>query len=185
MPPRRLAVAQIAGRPLQVATASSRRSLTTTWPNSPWAASSCAARCRRASTCVGVVGAAADQARRAAPPRRRRDEDLHRLGHRLAHLARALDLDLQHDRDARRAMRSLELGAQRAVAAAGVLGVLDELAGRDAPLELLVGEEVVVDAVLLARPRARAWWPRPTARARARARAACGSACPCRPRRGR
>ena len=51
------------------------------------------------------------------------------------------------------AIRALELRAQRAVAVAGVLGVLDEVAGRDAVVELLGREEVVVDAVLLARPR--------------------------------
>jgi hypothetical protein len=48
---------------------------------------------------------------------------------------------------------ALELLAQRAVAAAGVLGPLDELAGGDALLELLLGEEVVVDALRLPRPR--------------------------------
>ena len=47
----------------------------------------------------------------------------------------------------------LELGAQRAVAAAGVLGVLEEVALDDAAVELGVVEEVVVRAVLL--PRAR------------------------------
>ena len=47
----------------------------------------------------------------------------------------------------------LELGAQRAVAAPGVVGVLDEVALRHAAVEVLAAEEVVVDAVPLARPR--------------------------------
>ena len=64
--------------------------------------------------------------------------------------------------------RSLELGAQRAVAAPGVVGVLDELARGDAAVELLAREEVVVDAVALARRAARAWSPRPTAPAAGR-----------------
>ena len=56
--------------------------------------------------------------------RGRLDEDLRRFGQRLAHLPRALDVDLEHDS----ARRALELAAQRAVAVAGVLGVLHELA---------------------------------------------------------
>src|SRR4051794_15234420 len=44
-----------------------------------------------------LVGSAADQARAKRFERRRRDEDLDGLGHRLAHLARALDLDLEQD----------------------------------------------------------------------------------------
>ena len=73
-------------------------------------------------------------------------------GHRLADLPRALDLDLQHDRLAGGGA-ALELRAQRPVAAAGVLGVLDERALGDEPIEVGVAQEVVVDAVLLARPR--------------------------------
>ena len=101
-----------------------------------------------------VVGAAADQARAQRLERGRRDEHLHRLGHRLAHLACALDLDLQHHRHAL-ADAAVELGAQRAVAAAGVVGVLDEVARGDPAVELLGAEEVVVDAVVLARARRR------------------------------
>ena len=99
-------------------------------------------------------------------------------------LARALDLDLEHDR---RALRGalVELGAQRAVAAAGVLGVLEEVALDDAAIELDVVEEVVVRRRAPRPGAARGWWRRRRARARARARAACGSACPCRPRKGR
>ena len=76
---------------------------------------------------------------------------------------------------------ALELRAQRPVAAPGVVGVLDELARRDQLVETLAGEEVVVDAVALARAGARGWWPTPTARARGAVRAGPGSACPCRP----
>ena len=88
---------------------------------------------------------------RSASSRRRRDEDPHRLGHRLAHLARALHLDLEHHGDPARDA-PVELGAQRPVAPARVAGVLDELAGRRARSNS-ASEEVVVDAVLLARPR--------------------------------
>ena len=70
-------------------------------------------------------------------------------GQRLAHLARALDVDLEHDP----ARRALQLGAQRAVAVAGVDGVLHELAGGHAAIEVVLAEEVVVDPVHLARPR--------------------------------
>jgi hypothetical protein len=69
-----------------------------------------------------------------------------------------LDLDLEHDGHARRGA-PLELRAQRAVAAARVRRVLDELPGAHARVELLVGEEVVVDAVALPRARARASSP--------------------------
>ena len=58
-------------------------------------------------------------------------------------LARALDLDLEHDRRALgRAL--VQLRAQRAVAAPGVLGVLEEVALEHAAVELDVVEEVVV-----------------------------------------
>ena len=59
----------------------------------------------------------------------------------------------------------LELGAQRPVAAAGVLGVLEEVALDHAAVELDIVEEVVVRAVLLARAR------RPGGRGDGRARA--------------
>ena len=107
--------------------ASSSRSLTTTWRELRLGGELLARRPEAALDLLGVVGAAPDQARAQRLERRRRDEDLHRLGHRLAHLARALDLDLEHDRDARR-HAALELRAQRPVAVAGVVGVLDELA---------------------------------------------------------
>ena len=78
---------------------------------------------------LGVLGAAADEPGAQRVLRRRGDEDLDRLGHRVADLAGALDLDLEHDR-VPAGDRAVELGAQRAVAAAAVLGVLDEVARR-------------------------------------------------------
>ena len=62
----------------------------------------------------------------------------------------ALNLDLEHHRDAR-AHAALELGAKRPVAPPGVVGVLDELSCGHAAVELVVAEEVVVDAVALSR----------------------------------
>jgi hypothetical protein len=108
-------VERLADDAVSSSTASSRRSLTTTAGELVAASSSASAVRRRACDLLGVVGAAADEPRAAAPRRRRRDEDLQRLGHRLAHLARALDLDLEHDR-VPGAQPALELGAQRAVA---------------------------------------------------------------------
>ena len=126
--------------------------MTTTWPNSPWARNSSCAVASRASTC----SLSSVPRERAAPQRllaRRRDEDLDGIGQRRADLARALDLDLEHHGVA--ALEPLlELGAERPVAAARVARVLDELARLCAPLELFVGEEVVVDARRLARARA-------------------------------
>ena len=81
--------------------------------------------------------------------RRRLDEDPRSFRERFLHLARTLDVDLEHDS----ARRALQLAAQRAVAVAGVDGVLDELAGGHAAIEVLLAEEVVVDPVDL--PRAR------------------------------
>src|SRR4051794_27670765 len=84
--------------------------------------------------------------------RRRSDEHLHGLGEGLADLAGALDLDLE-DHGHAGVDPAAQLGAQGAVAAAGVLGVLDEVPRVHARVELLRGQEVVVDPVLL--PRAR------------------------------
>src|SRR5215218_7935475 len=97
------------------------------------------------------VGPAADEPGLERLLARGRDEDLGRLGHRLADLARALDLDLEQHRGVAGAS-PLELVAEGSVAPAGVAGVLDEVAAVHARLELVVGEEVVVDAVLLPRP---------------------------------
>jgi hypothetical protein len=60
-----------------------------------------------------------------------------------------LYVDLEHDP----ARRALQLGAQRAVAVSGVDGVLDELAGGDPAVEVVLAEEVIVDPVDLARTR--------------------------------
>ena len=99
---------------------------------------------------LAVVGAAPDQAGAQCLRGGRRDEHLHRLGQRGAHLAGSLHLDLEHHRDAR-AHAALELGAKRPVAPPGVVGVLDELSCGHAAVELVVAEEVVVDAVALSR----------------------------------
>ena len=74
-----------------------------------------------------IVGAASDEPGAERGERGRRNEHLDGLGHRCANLARALDLDLEHDGHAG-ANAVLELGAQRAVTPAGVVGVLDEVA---------------------------------------------------------
>ena len=81
-----------------------------------------------------------------------RDEDLERLGHRLADLPSPLDLDLQqYGRAFGHAL--LKLGAERPVAVAAVLGVLDELADIDPSLEHVAREEVVVHPIHFARAR--------------------------------
>ena len=61
------------------------------------AASSSCGDLQAALDLLGVVGAAARQAVAQRLGDGGRDEDLDRLGHRLADLPRALDLDLQHD----------------------------------------------------------------------------------------
>src|SRR5207302_1200677 len=101
---------------------------------------------------LGHVGSATDEPRPERIRGWRRDEYGHGAGHRVSHLSGALYLDLEHDRGAG-GQAALELRAQRSVAVARVCGVLDEVPGRDVRLELLVGHEVVVDAVTLAGPR--------------------------------
>ena len=135
-------------------TASSRRSLTTTWANSSWAASSASAVRSRALDLLGVVGAAADEARAQRLERRRRDEDLHRLGHRRRGPGARPGPRSRARPGAPARGPALELGAQRPVAAARVRRRARRTR-RPATraLELRVGEEVVVDAVL-ARPAA-------------------------------
>ena len=81
--------------------------------------------------------------------------------------------------------RAVELGAQRPVAAPGVVGVLDELARGDAPVELLAREEVVVDAVALAGARRARGRRDRQLQLRQRAPSARGSASPCRRPRAR
>src|SRR5207302_9281994 len=65
---------------------------------------------------------------------------------------RSLHLDLEHHWRAR-AQALLELRAQRAVAAPGIVRVLDERALGHVAVELIAREEVVVDAIALARAR--------------------------------
>jgi hypothetical protein len=74
-----------------------------------------------------------------------------RLRQLLADLPGPLDLDLEHHPVAPRPI--LDLGQERAVAIAGVGGVLEELTGLEPAFELLRGEEVVVAPVVLPRPR--------------------------------
>ena len=128
--------------------ASSRRSLTTTRLNSDCASSSPAAVRRRASTCSGV-GAPAYQAGAQRLAARRSDEHLECLGHRVADLTGPLDLDLQ-DHGLAAAQTSLHLGAEGAVTAARVGGVLHELALGDETIKLRETEKVIVDPVGLA-----------------------------------
>lgn len=83
--------------------------------------------------------------------RGRRDEDRGRLGHVAADGARAGQLDLDQ-RGSAGGEDAVDLGAERAVAVARVLDVLEEGPLAGAALELLRVEEVVLDAVDLARP---------------------------------
>jgi hypothetical protein len=62
------------------------------------------------------------------------------------HLAGALDVDLEHDS----ARRALQLAPERPVAVARIDGMLEELAGLDAAVEIGLAQEVVVDPVDLA-----------------------------------
>ena len=165
--------------------ARSRSSLTTTCANSSWAASSASAVCRRRVDLLGRVGAAA--ARRCTQRRtgRRRDEHGDRLRHRGADLARALDLDLEHDRRAC-GEPALELGCAGSRSRCRSSGACSTKSpARDVRVELLAREEVVADAVALARAR-RARGRRHRQRELGDALAAArGSASPCRPRRAR
>src|SRR5262245_5561478 len=99
------------------------------------------------------VGRAALQAPAELGERGRGDEDRGRLGHVAAHRAGPLQLDLDERRRAR-GEDPLDLRAQRPVAVAGVLDVLEEGALRDQRLELRGAQEVVLDPVDLARPAA-------------------------------
>ena len=69
----------------------------------------------------------------------------------LLHAQRALDLELEHA-DPALGGDPVDLGAQRAVAAADELDVLEELARLDPGDELLLAQEPVLAAVLLAGP---------------------------------
>src|SRR5262249_36282670 len=83
--------------------------------------------------------------------RRRQQEDEARVRAPLAHLARAPHLDLEQEL-ASAGQRPVERGPARAVAVAVVLRPLEECTLGDEPRELLARDEVVVDAVPLARP---------------------------------
>src|SRR5262249_44326250 len=75
----------------------------------------------------------------------RRDEDRHRPGFAALHPERALRLELEHRRFAD-AAQPVDLGAQRPVAVPDVVDVLEELTCIDPRLEVVVVEEVVLDA---------------------------------------
>ena len=81
-----------------------------------------------------------------------RDEDLHRLGHRPPDLTGALHLDLEHDASPG-GEAGLDLRAWGPVPIAGVGRVLQEALVVDHAIELLLGQEVIVDSVALSRPR--------------------------------
>ncbi len=133
------------------AAARSTSSLTTMCGNSPRAASSSSATFEPRLDRRRVVGAATLEATAQIGPVGWRDEDLDRLRHRRPHLAGTLQLDLEHDRRSA-GVALLDLGAQRPVPVAAVGGVLEEAAGGDPAVELVAVEEVVVDALGLARP---------------------------------
>ena len=81
--------------------------------------------------------------------RRGEDEDGHRLGERLAHLARTLPVDVEdHVPSPREPVP--ERAPRGAVAPIEDPGVFEELAGVHHPIELAPVHEVVVDAVRLA-----------------------------------
>ena len=158
--------------------ASSRRSLTTTWLNSDWASSSPSAVRSRASTWSGV----------SVPRPTSRVRSASRLGGAMntwsasgiaSRTCRAPWTSISRTTGSPRRSRPSSSAAQGPVAPSRVGGVLDELAVGDALLELVGAEEVVVDALRLPGPGRRASWPRPTGRAPARARAGRGSASPC------
>src|SRR5206468_12348602 len=84
--------------------------------------------------------------------KRSRDEDRHRAGLPLGDGQRALGLELE-DADEAFPADPVDLGVERARPLAPREDVvLEALAGREPPVELVVRDEVVVDAVLFARP---------------------------------
>src|SRR6478735_3137277 len=97
------------------------------------------------------LGAPADEATYELLPRRRLEEDEQRLRHRLADLARALEVDLQH-----RGVPGRQGQVDRTPGSAVAGGLvhhrpLQQVALGDHRVELGVGDEPVVHAVLLAR----------------------------------
>ena len=111
---------------------------------------------------LGLLGAAADEPLDEFVPARRQQEHQGRRRLRGAHLARALQIDLEQHRAARPASAASIGRRGRAVAEPVVHGrVLEQLAVGDEAVELGVVDEVVVLAVDLARPRRRGSSPRP------------------------
>ena len=104
---------------------------------------------------VGGLGRPAAQPLEEVLERRRDEEDQQRAGDLLLDDLGALDVDLE-DHVAARRERLADLAARRAVPVAVDLVGLEELAGGALRGERLAVEEVVVDAVDLARARARA-----------------------------
>src|SRR3954470_1317119 len=95
------------------------------------------------------LGPAAGQPAHQRRPGRRGEEDQLRLRRPRAHLARALQLDLQQSRRPGRETLT-DRGGGGAVTVACVLGPLEQAVLGDQPVEVLVGDEVVVDPVHLA-----------------------------------
>ena len=87
--------------------------------------------------------------------RRRLDENENRLGEALLDGQGPLDVDLQ-DEGLPGGQVALDLAGKRAVTMVVHLRPLDEVAGLDARGELIVGQEIVIDAVHLTG----AWAPR-------------------------
>ena len=77
--------------------------------------------------------------------RGRLDEDEHGLGKALANVKSTLDVDLENQRAFLQAM--LDLGDECAVPMVEDLGPFKKIPSLDAAGELLIGEEVVVDAI--------------------------------------
>src|SRR5829696_2128958 len=98
------------------------------------------------------LGAPADQPPLQLLERRRRQEHELRVRHELAYLSHALQLDLEQGRPAGLQPVDDRL-AGRPVPVAGVLGMLEELTGRDHVGERVAVDEVIFDTIDLPRPR--------------------------------
>ena len=127
--------------------------MTTTWANSGWALELLLGDPQAPLDLLGVVGAAPDRAASRSASSEGGAMNTCTASGIAARTWRAPWTSISSTTGHARADATLELGAQRPVAAPGVVGVLDELARRDQLVELLAAEEVVVDAVALARAR--------------------------------